>query len=103
MVAKTGRSSPTQTYSGGEKKCKLSCMNGNLSVLFSPLSSNHPELSFRCGSPVEGWKLLYRASRDGYSGKDFHRHCDGKGPSVVITQVRTGEETVLGHHFSSCH
>ena len=83
------RNSPTQIFSRGEAKCKLSCMSGELlSVLLFPV--DHSELSpFRCGSPVEGWRLLYRASHDGFNAKDFHRHCDGKGPSVVIAKVRT--------------
>lgn len=29
------------------------------------------------------WRLLYRASRDGFE-EGFHRCCDGKGPTVVL-------------------
>jgi len=31
-------------------------------------------------------RLLYRASRDGFSGPVFHQLCDGKGPTLVIAQ-----------------
>jgi hypothetical protein len=33
------------------------------------------------------WNLCYRASRDGWAGQDFHRHCDNKGPTVVLIKV----------------
>jgi hypothetical protein len=28
--------------------------------------------------------LQYRASRDGWQGTDYHRFCDGKGPTVAL-------------------
>ena len=33
------------------------------------------------------WKLLFRASRDGYSPNDFHNKCDGKGNTVCIIKT----------------
>ena len=36
------------------------------------------------------FKLLYRASRDGWLVSDFHRLCDEKGPTVVIVKVYNG-------------
>jgi hypothetical protein len=33
------------------------------------------------------WNLCYRASRDGWSAQDFHRHCDNKGPTVVLVKA----------------
>ena len=30
------------------------------------------------------WRLLFRASRDGFAAKAFHSRCDNKGPTVVI-------------------
>ena len=36
------------------------------------------------------FKLLYRASRDGWQSTDFHRLCDKKGPTVVIVKVDNG-------------
>ena len=32
------------------------------------------------------WNLCYRASQDGWSAQDFHRHCDNKGPTVVLVK-----------------
>ncbi len=31
--------------------------------------------------------LLYRASRDGFKGSDFHRMCDDKGPTLMIMRT----------------
>ena len=33
------------------------------------------------------WNLCYRASRDGWKGTDFHKHCDHKGPTVVLIRA----------------
>ena len=33
------------------------------------------------------WNLCYRASRDGWSAQHFHRHCDNKGPTVVLVKA----------------
>ena len=32
------------------------------------------------------WNLCYRASRDGWSTQDFHKHSDNKGPTVVLVK-----------------
>ena len=35
-------------------------------------------------------KLLYRASRDGWSASDFHRMCNGKGATVTVVKSSGG-------------
>jgi hypothetical protein len=35
-------------------------------------------------------KLLYRASRDGWTAADFHRMCDGKGATITIVKSSNG-------------
>ena len=35
-------------------------------------------------------KLLFRASRDGFSAADFHRMCDNKGPTLVLVKTTGG-------------
>ena len=32
--------------------------------------------------------LIYRASRDGWHVDDFHRLCDGKGPTLILIKVK---------------
>lgn len=34
--------------------------------------------------------LIYRASRDGWNPNDFHRLCDGKGPTVSFVRSSKG-------------
>jgi len=34
--------------------------------------------------------VLYTASKDGDSAKNFHRACDGKGPTIVIAETKSG-------------
>ncbi|UJR17818.1 hypothetical protein I4U23_004717 [Adineta vaga] len=36
------------------------------------------------GTPNQQWKLLYKATRDGFKPKDFHRCCDKRGPTMTI-------------------
>ena len=44
------------------------------------------------GKPEE-FRLLFRASRDGFSSQAFHQTCDGKGPTVVLAK------SIEGHLF----
>lgn len=37
------------------------------------------------------FKLLYRGSRDGFSGTSFHSKCDNKGPTVVVIRSNFGK------------
>ena len=34
--------------------------------------------------------LLYRASRDGWEGKNFHSKCDNKGPTLTVIKCTGG-------------
>ena len=36
------------------------------------------------------WKLIYRASEHGYTGKSFHECCDDKGPTLVVIKSSGG-------------
>jgi len=38
----------------------------------------------------QGWKLLYKASRDGWQGADFHSRCDNKGETVAVGRSTGG-------------
>lgn len=42
----------------------------------------------------QGLKLIYRASRDGFSSKNFHDLCDNMGPTVTI--IKTSENHIFG-------
>jgi hypothetical protein len=44
-------------------------------------------------------KLLYRASRDGWDGTDFHRQCDNKGP--ILTIVKSTGGYIFGGYSST--
>jgi hypothetical protein len=44
------------------------------------------------------FKLLYRGSRDGFAAADFHRLCDGKGPTLTVIQTPQG--SVFGGYAS---
>ena len=44
-------------------------------------------------------KLLYRASRDGWDGTDFHRQCDKKGS--ILTIVKSTDGYIFGGYTST--
>ncbi|TNV79726.1 hypothetical protein FGO68_gene7043 [Halteria grandinella] len=46
------------------------------------------------GKPSIKLGLLYRATRDGFGKKDFHRTCDNKGPTITI--ILTTDGFVIG-------
>eukprot|EP00479_Gromia_sphaerica_P008068 TRINITY_DN293_c0_g1_i3.p1 TRINITY_DN293_c0_g1~~TRINITY_DN293_c0_g1_i3.p1 ORF type:complete len:191 (+),score=30.33 TRINITY_DN293_c0_g1_i3:729-1301(+) len=47
------------------------------------------------GGNLKHLKLLYKASRDGFGSRDFHRLCDNKGPTVAVIK-RNGSEKIFG-------
>ncbi|TNV80113.1 hypothetical protein FGO68_gene4428 [Halteria grandinella] len=55
------------------------------------------------GKPNFKAKLLYRASKDGFGAKDFHRQCDNKRPTLTIIKADKGH--IIGgyteEHWSS--
>ncbi|RHZ85903.1 hypothetical protein Glove_58g108 [Diversispora epigaea] len=44
------------------------------------------------------FKLIYRASREGFEIKNFHKYCDYKGPTVVVIKVRDSGEIIGGYN-----
>jgi len=69
-----------------------------LAVPFGPGTSGvigftEPEVKFltrACGTPFTQSRLMYKASRDGFSNSMFHRLCDKQGACVVIVRTNTG-------------
>ena len=52
--------------------------------------------------PQDGkWKLLFRASQDGFTAQAFHGRCDNKGPTVTI--VKSGNNIFGGFAENSWH
>lgn len=43
------------------------------------------------GVPKQNWRLIFRASANGFSASAFHRYCDGVAPVFVIAQSARGE------------
>lgn len=38
--------------------------------------------------------LIYKATKNGFTSDDFHKYCDGKGPTVSI--IKTGDSILFG-------
>ena len=52
------------------------------------------ELMDLCDFEDQKWKLVYRASRDGFRADDFHSKCDDK--YFTLTVVKTTNSTIFG-------
>jgi hypothetical protein len=52
-------------------------------------------------SPNDKWSLLYRGSRDGFQGKDFHWKCDGHANTLTI--VKAKESSYIFGGFTTVH
>jgi hypothetical protein len=39
-------------------------------------------------SPNDKWSLLYRGTRDGFTGRDFHSKCDGHSNTLTILKAK---------------
>jgi hypothetical protein len=54
------------------------------------LTGNQPnELIRLCEfSPNDKWSLLYRGTRDGFDGRDFHSRCNGKSNTLTIIKPK---------------
>ncbi|CAG8543175.1 10475_t:CDS:2, partial [Acaulospora morrowiae] len=44
------------------------------------------------------FRLIYRASRDGFDIENFHKNCDNQGPTLVVIKVRDSAEIVGGYN-----
>ncbi|CAF3069305.1 unnamed protein product, partial [Rotaria sp. Silwood2] len=42
------------------------------------------------GNGKQKWELIYKATRDGFGGEDFHRSSDSEGPTMTIIQTVSG-------------
>eukprot|EP01132_Coremiostelium_polycephalum_P008091 gene8091-9957_t len=38
------------------------------------------------------WKIIYKATVDGFEGVKFHEKCDGKGPTITIIKSKKGNQ-----------
>ena len=49
------------------------------------------------GNAKQKWKLIYKATKDGFSAKDFHRCSDDKGPTMTIIQSQASDYLFGGY------
>lgn len=48
------------------------------------------EMKNRYNKNIIDYKLLFRASRDGYEAENFHKKCDGKGNTLTLVKTKSG-------------
>ena len=47
-------------------------------------------VKYKLNKNIKKYKLLFRASKDGFQAKDFHSKCDGKSNTVTLVETTTG-------------
>ena len=48
------------------------------------------KLNKLCSVELEEWSLVYRASRDGFNAKNFHKSCDGIANTLTVIESTNG-------------
>lgn len=83
-------------------------------ILSGARSSLQKVLNEFYGEPKQSWRLLHRASVDGFDADSFHRNCDNVGQTMTIVSSKNGDicaaftdvpwtlGTKSGRYFSSC-
>ena len=78
------------------KFCQLSIQIFN--AINSKIFKSHNEISFinqgiskSLNKSIQKMELIYRASRDGDSSKNFHKICDGKSCTLTIIKTSVGK------------
>jgi len=87
----------------GRDQCASQYIDSNMigkikNSLSSRLFGTSVILSKEQSSVLKNWfvelknaKLLYRATRDGFNAKSFHKLCDGMGSTITIVQTNKGD------------
>ncbi|POG80919.1 hypothetical protein GLOIN_2v1797735 [Rhizophagus irregularis DAOM 181602=DAOM 197198] len=44
------------------------------------------------------FNLLYRASRDGNTAKEFHKKCDNRGATIIVLKIKNSEGIIGGYN-----
>ena len=81
-----------------------SSTTGNLPKEITPFSRNGTLLNDeqkldlnKLFSKERKWLLIYKATEDGFEGSNFHRHCDNRGPTLTLIQIRHRFQTKKFH------
>ena len=75
---------------------KYDIININNNIINSRIIRNHElsliedEIQKLFQKKIIKYELLFRASRDGYGGKDFHEKCDGYINTMVLVETKGG-------------
>ncbi|RIA92254.1 hypothetical protein C1645_874890 [Glomus cerebriforme] len=91
----TSRCKPIYTIRRRKSNFESVLINHNHVVLFANWIDRKKENDNK-SIPYE-FNLLYRASRDGNTGKAFHAKCDNKGATIVIAKTKNSEQIVGGY------
>lgn len=55
------------------------------------------------GNHEQKWKLLYKATRDGFESAQLHRCCDNSGPTITVVESNNGGYLLGGYTSVSWH
>ena len=73
-----------------KKKKKKSNLSWNSKIILNDINLENTIKDWINPKSKIKFELLFRKSRDGSNGKDFHNFCDNKGPTLTLIQTGNG-------------
>lgn len=85
---------PLPRLSVGLRACPAQLFPGSMALAVVPPAALEQLTTLLADVVPRQWLLRYRSTRDGATAGDFHRLCDGQGPTTVI--IRDTDNNVFG-------
>lgn len=59
-------------------------------IKYDELNIIEEGIEYKLKKSIKGYKLLFKASKDGYGVKDFHSKCDNKSNTITLVKTTIG-------------
>jgi hypothetical protein len=67
-------------------------------AIFASWIDKKEDLHYNGKNIPYNFKLLYRASKDGYTAEEFHANCDDKDATIVVAKITNSEQIFGGYN-----
>lgn len=59
-------------------------------IKFDEINLIEEGVKYKLSKNIKEYKLIFKASKDGFRVKDFHNYCDGKDNTLTLVKTKTG-------------
>ncbi|RIA81643.1 hypothetical protein C1645_881501 [Glomus cerebriforme] len=81
-----------------QPKCDSTLIKAEHFAIISSWIEKKNNFHYNARNIPYSFNLLYRASRDGNTGAEFHARCDNKGATVVVVKIENSKQIVGGYN-----